>query len=282
MPLSTLSDELCAHVASFLCLTSLLRFREACRSLNRIFLNHIDGRLAVWTPIIVASTNLMWNMPSWMEFLLKKRASLLTTLHYFRPSQALPTTASECIGIFAVVKSAVDHTTLGVACSLELGTLRQHEWEDGTWCFVMDITWRTDRTSVVKHTLANTDRAGDRWVVKTSIHLYLLSMLGVTKLAAVDVDTPKATAFGASADLPYNNGDDGHTFVVLHADTVTLKFHDETTDYWDSWDDAKEAAKQSAVAELRKSTKTILEYEPVFRLVCDVHSAARSIGPRVS
>ena len=80
-----------------------------------------------------------------------------------------------------MVKSATDHTTLGIAdsCSCE----HLHEWDEGRWCFTMDIDWRTDRTSVVKeHTNPIDGDTFDRWIVKTSIELYLWLSTGFMKL----------------------------------------------------------------------------------------------------
>ena len=106
---------------------------------------------------------------------------LLTCLRLFRPSPILPSLASHCVGLFAVVKSATDYSTLGIGTSLVVED--QHEWDEGRWVMRMLIHWRADRSSAVRHfDLSSARLNGDRWTIKTFIEIHLFSAEGLTKI----------------------------------------------------------------------------------------------------
>jgi len=133
----------------------------------------------------------------------------------------------------------------------------------------MDINWRTDRTSVVAYTTAvekpDIKRTGDRWMIKTSIDIFLSSRTGIVKLRAVDMDLPERDDFGACCDM----SDD--IFVILRADTVGFNIFDSEAANWQD-EDFDEDANAATIAELRKNSKTLLNHEPVFRSVCALFS----------
>ena len=81
----------------------------------------------------------------------------------------------------------------------------------------MEIDWLTDRTSFVKeHTNPYNGNTFDRWIVKTSVELYLWMSTGFMKLAVGDIELSDPTAAGSHNDMS-----DG-VQVFLHADYVTL------------------------------------------------------------
>eukprot|EP00966_Prymnesium_polylepis_P162629 3758643-Prymnesium_polylepis.1 len=149
MPLLELPhDVMSKHIASFLCIVSVLQLRRACQTLNDMFLNHISHTPAVWIPM-VTSAGLIWATPDLLEAAATSMQAftLLKMLRIFRPTQALPSSASECMHLFAVVKRQKDHAILGVAMTSDSSSV---EWEIGSWWFSMPIAWRTDRSSVVE------------------------------------------------------------------------------------------------------------------------------------
>ena len=92
---SALPGELCVHICSFLCLASVLKLRVACRSLNDMFLTHIDSTSDIWGPMATYA-KLMWTTPTVIEKL-ANNLTFLELARLFRPSQALPSLASESL-----------------------------------------------------------------------------------------------------------------------------------------------------------------------------------------
>ena len=267
-----LPEDVYVHICSLLCLVSVMQLRTACKSLNDSFKQYINTSMLI-SGSMLKSSNFMWYFPG-LEYHLVARVDLLALLRVFRISPVLPSLASNCHGIFAVVKSATDNSTLGVANSVvEVEDQDQHMWEDGSWRFEMGIRWRTDRSSVVKYfDLGNEERNGDRWIIKTFIEIYLWSNKGLTKIGDVYLDQPEAEVYG---DLHLGFGTHQeigeHMCVFLHADVVTFAVVDVVHDWSKGWEDNDfdEDAKDKTVAALSKTTSSFLQQEHVLKVIRD-------------
>ena len=213
MPLSTLPHDLMStHIACFLGLVSFLQLRTACKGLNDMFLQHMNDSPATWMPL-VTSAGFTWATPYVLEHMKKGNLTLLRLLYQFRPALCFPP-AADAFCLWVTVKSVTDHTTLCVATS---GKYSRFCWENNRWCFHMNFEWRSKRSSVVKHVVPRNrpQRAGDRWIVETSIELYMWSKIGMTKIGAVEIGMPNK--FGSATDFIYNR-----IYVCLTSDAVTV------------------------------------------------------------
>ena len=256
------------YIASFLSFVSVLQLRRGCLKLNDMFMHHINPVTTIWIPM-VTSANPFWatvlTTPKLMECLKRNETTLLELLYIFRYSQALPSLASECICIFAVVKSVTDHAILGVASTMHARSV----WEYGQWEIEMKIEWRTDRSAVVQHVVPpnHPNEAGDRWIVKTSIELYMWCHMGMTKLVACDIDLPDILDTGAYGAGEYISED---IQVCLHASTVTLYITDKEPDA-EGWYDPNSLfdpdAKMEAVAVIRNEYPNLFQYQPIFEQI---------------
>ena len=257
MPLFALpNDVMCAHIACLMGLASIMQFRGVCKTFNDMFLNYINVTPAIWMPMVTS----VGFIPAALLLENVNGVTLLHTLFLCRPTQVLPSLASQCICVWAVVKNGTDDTILGVATTLKYDGIW---WEGGYWTFALDLEWWcTDCSSVVKHVVPEYGQPGDRWVVNASIDLYMWSKKGMTKLGTADIDLPSGGAEGAGNEIS------DEVRVILFSDMVELCIFDKEPDangrFYSTSDDFDDDGKQTDAAEICKKYANLIHYQPIY------------------
>ena len=204
-----LTDFHTQMMTTFLPLQTLLQYRAACKTFNKLFLRHVNCNPSIYSQIVYKS-DVVWSSQNILS-MMSHKSTLLMFLKIFQPCTHIKVPI-DCFFVVVRLKDVQTSETIGVAYR----PFQCFTREEGNFTYEMNIEYKKEKDKYV----SIFEGTSERWCCGALLDVYILTSCGLHVISKNrNFQLPAHDHFGSVIDLNDN------MYASLHSDVVCLHFH---------------------------------------------------------